>query len=104
MTRIDIGKDFSDVPLGRFKADGNFSGERFRDEKLAPAMKKAPPVHVRIDHVEGYGSSFLEEAFGGLVRKSGFNKADVERDLVIELEDKSFETYRDLIWSYIRKA
>ena len=105
MKTIDIGRDFSDAPLGRFKTDGEFSGQRFREEFLAPALRESAPVHVRIDHAEGYGSSFLEEAFGGLVRIEKFPKDELRHKLVIDLDDMAnYDMYRRLIWSYIDRA
>ena len=38
-------------------------------------------VTVVMDGVAGYGPSFLEEAFGGLVRKEGFDKQSLESRL-----------------------
>lgn len=62
MKRINIGKDFSDTPWGRYHDDGPVSGERFREEFLKPALKEGEKVCVSIDDAEGYGSSFLDEA------------------------------------------
>src|SRR6266487_211951 len=104
MKTIKIAADYSDTPLGRYPTDGDFSGERFREEFLRPALTEADSVTVVIDDVEGYGSSFLEEAFGGLVRKRYFTKDQLELKLKIEFEDKDFEMYRDVIWKYIREA
>lgn len=36
---IYIARDYSDTPAGRYKSDGNYSGERFREELLYPALK-----------------------------------------------------------------
>ncbi len=70
--KIDIAKDFSRFPAGRFRTDGRYSGERFREEFLVPALKKRGTVTIIMDGVSGYGPSFLEEVFGGLVRAEGF--------------------------------
>lgn len=70
--KIIIAKDFTDTPGGRFKAEGNFSGELFREEFLLPqyldAKSKHEKLQVDFDGGYGYAPSFLEEAFGGLVR------------------------------------
>ena len=73
---LNVAKDFSPYPSGRYKRDGPHSGEVFRDDWLVPALQESQELVVELDDVEGYGSSFLEEAFGGLVRK-GFSTADV---------------------------
>ena len=65
---IDIGKDFSRYPAGRYTSDGPFRGESFRSKFLVPALNNNHKIIVLLDDTAGYGSSFLEEAFGGLVR------------------------------------
>ena len=105
MKKIDIGLDFSKTPLGRYHPqDGPNSGERFRREFLVPALRSDPLVVVRIDQVEGYGSSFLEEAFGGLVRKEGFTHPELRDKLEIECLSDDFKLYKDAIWRHISRA
>ena len=104
MKQIDIAKDFSDTPLGRYPEDGPFSGERFREEFLYPALKEHGTASVSIDGTEGYGSSFLDEAFGGLVRKGYYTAKQLEEVLKIECGDPDYAIYRDLIWKYINEA
>lgn len=69
---ISIAGDFSPYPHGRFPKDGEHSGTAFREELLVPAVKQAlaenKVVVIDIDGVKALGSSFTEEAFGGLVR------------------------------------
>jgi hypothetical protein len=38
---ISIAKDFSDVPSGRYYTDGDWTGQKFRDEFLIPNLKKS---------------------------------------------------------------
>lgn len=97
---ISIAKDFSPFPAGRYLADGPYPGERFRDELLMPALKAHADVTVDLDGTTGFGSSFLEEAFGGLVRK-GFSVDELKRRLHIKSERQSYEVR---IWSYIAGA
>lgn len=63
-------KDFSPFPGPRKETVGPNSGERFRDEVLYKAIIENPDeeICVILDGTAGYGSSFLEESFGGLVR------------------------------------
>lgn len=71
---IKIASDFSEEPSGRYHPkDGKYTGERFRNEFLMPQLKQKNKIIIDFDGAEGYGSSFLEEAFGGLVR-CGFDK------------------------------
>lgn len=72
--RIIIASDFSDTPGGRYRKDGEFSGEEFRDELLRPAFESLgtnAKLTIDLDGAYGYPVSFLEEAFGGLARQFG---------------------------------
>ena len=62
---INIARDFSKTPAGRYLTDGPFSGEHFRESVLLPALQTHELLKVDLDGTLGYGSSFLEEAFGG---------------------------------------
>ncbi|MBD5641877.1 MAG: STAS-like domain-containing protein [Desulfovibrio sp.] len=72
MTTINIANDFSLYPGGRYPEDGPKSGQEFRESFLVPLLQKDEPIRIELDGTRGYGSSFLEEVFGGLVRK-GFS-------------------------------
>lgn len=100
MVMISIASDFSRFPGGRYVTDGPHSGEKFRDNVLIPAFSKNEKVSVNLDGTRGYGSSFLEEAFGGLVRK-GINVADINNKLEIITKDK---TLKREILEYIKLA
>lgn len=65
---VDVGKDFTRFPAGRTRTDGPYCGEVFRDEFLRPSLDAGQQIIVKLDGALGYGSSFLEEAFGGLIR------------------------------------
>jgi len=101
-------RDFSKAPFGRYKSDGEFSGEAFREilaNKLKYSQEHNEPLIIKLDNVYGLGSSFLEESFGGLVRKGLFTKEELlessPRLLQIETE---FDFYAIEIESYIREA
>ncbi len=68
---IIICKDFTDAPGPRFKSQGDFSGEAFREDFLIPKFKEAlkEKLVINFDGTFGYPTSFLEEAFGGLKEK-----------------------------------
>ncbi len=103
MVMINIAKQFSSTPGGRFYTDGPYSGQKFRDEVLVPALKTGDRVEVVLDGVRGYGSSFLEEAFGGLIRL-GQDKVELAKRLSITVHSPMFKHYKDLIEMYIEKA
>ena len=85
-------KRFSEFPGPRKESIGPNSGERFRDEVLYKAIQEFPneTFRIHLDGTAGYGSSFLEEAFGGLVRLGVSEKTMTEiiKNLVSE-EDPS---------------
>jgi len=68
---IDIGKEFSKILGPRFRRDGEFSGEEFREKFLEPNISAYQTIVIHLDSLSGYTPSFFEEAFGGLVRKHG---------------------------------
>ncbi len=55
-------------PGPRFKKLGPASGEEFRGW-IEKELKHSPELTIDLDGTEGYGSSFLEECFGGLIRR-----------------------------------
>lgn len=99
--QINVASDFSPFPAGRFREDGPASGEAFRVDILVPALRHHEVVCVHLDEAEGYGSSFLDEAFGGLVRNEGFLAGDLRKKLFIVTEDFGWEKE---IWHYIDSA
>lgn len=90
MTTITIATDFARYPFGRYRSDGANSGERFRDDFLVPALRReSGDLEIIVDGAIGMGSSFLEEAFGGLVRV-GFEKSMLTRRLkIVSSRDKT---------------
>ncbi|WP_273145967.1 STAS-like domain-containing protein [Oceanicaulis alexandrii] len=70
---INISKDFSFTPGPRYRKQGAHSGEAFREGKLVPALKLGGVIKVVFDGTAGFGSSFIDEAFGGLVRVNGYD-------------------------------
>lgn len=102
MAKINVARDFSRWPAGRYRADGPFSGEVFRDDILVPALDKAELVEVELDGARGYGSSFLEEAFGGLVRLGKFTSDQLLKRL--RLVSKDDPSLSQEIRSYIQHS
>ena len=88
ITVINIGRDFSRYPVGRYRTDGDSNGEAFRDDILVPKLAVGTRVRIELDDVLGYGSSFLEEVFGGLVRMN-YTEKKLEELLEIVSEDDS---------------
>ncbi|ATP07395.1 hypothetical protein CF134_00735 [Aeromonas salmonicida] len=99
--RIDIAKDFSDMPFGRNQNDGPDNGERFREEILYPKFISSDEVHVYMDGAMGYGSSFLDEAFAGLYRNHKISKSEIKRKLKLHC---SLDFILKSAWLYVDEA
>lgn len=85
---INIAREFSRFPAGRYIDDGPFSGAAFRDDYLKPALDQGEALVLELDGVRGYGSSFLEEAFGGLVRL-GYAPEKIKQKITLKSTDDS---------------
>jgi hypothetical protein len=72
---LSITNEYTPLPGPRFRKQGPKSGEEFRESILEPRFKEAQKrgeiILVDLDGGYGYGTSFLEEAFGGLARIYG---------------------------------
>lgn len=97
---LKISEQFSRYPAGRFLTDGPFSGEKFRQDFLESAIREGKKLIIDLDGTRGYGSSFLEEAFGGLVRE-GFNAEKVLEIFSFKSKDPSLKLE---IQNYIKHA
>ncbi len=108
MAIFNIGKDFSDHPIGRFYSDGNSSGEEFREEYLLPRVLKladSEKLAIIIDEeVDGYGSSFLVEGFAGIVKYGYMTGDELLAKIEIHFSDDDFKFFKDKIESYIKNA
>lgn len=91
MTTLSVARQFTEYPGGRFRRISEYSGEQFREELLEPAVKSGEEVIVELDGVVGYGSSFLEEVFGGIVRAMRWlTRDEVDRHLKISSSRESW--------------
>ena len=102
--RIVIAEVFSPYPAGRYRDDGEFNGTAFREDHLVPALRKFERVEVVFDGVAGFGSSFLEEAFGGLIREEGMSKEFLDRHLVLSTTEGDLEDDVELARTYMAEA
>lgn len=99
---IKIANVFSRVPAGRVPADGNYNGQKFRKEFLVKNLRINDKLIIDFDGLEGSGSSFLEEAFGGLINYEKFTLLELRNKLdFISEEDKSIILE---IWTYLENA
>ena len=96
---IDLATEFTDFPFGRYRDDGDMSAEVFREDILIPALNHHDRVTVNLGGTNYYGSSFLEETFGGLVRQ-GFTKEELEEKL--KIVHKALPSIEEEAWVYIK--
>jgi hypothetical protein len=105
---INIGKDFSSHPIGRYRSDGDGSGEVFREDYLLPVLSglvKDEKIEIILDDgVDGYGSSFLVEAFAGVVKVGAMKSEELLNKLIFKYDDQDFNFYEEKIKEYISKA
>ena len=99
-----IAEDFSPYPAGRYPEDGEFNGTTFRRDHLVPALGEFDRVEVVFDGVAGFGSSFLEEAFGGLIREEGMGNEFLDNHLVLSTTEADLDDDVELARKYIAEA
>lgn len=96
---FSIARDYTPFPGPRFTRQGSFSGERL-GQVLAKRLRSSPGrFRIILDGTVGIGSSFLDQAFGGLVSDHGFDARDLESrlDLVSEIDPSYVHTIRNSI-------
>lgn len=103
---IKIAELFTPYPGGRYSVGKNDSGQEFRDSILFPELKKAIEggyiLIIDLDGVAGYSSSFLDEAFGGLVREYHMDKGTLAKTMNLVSEEDPYCI--DEIMEYIENA
>lgn len=95
---ISVAMNFSKTPGPRFVRQGPHSGQKFRSSVLAPALNTLPnggALIVDLDGTAGYGSSFIDEAFGGLIRSEGFSRQSLLDSIQIK-SDEEIELIEDV--------
>ena len=104
--QFKISRDFSRTPGPRFREEGDWSGEVFRESYLLPFIQNANAegaiVLVDLDGTAGLGTSFLEESFGGLVRHNHYSQAELLKLLDFKSSEEPFLV--EDIMTYIKDA
>ena len=97
---ISVTTDFSPYPVGRYISDGPVSAQRFREDFLKPPLYKSQKLHVTLDCPFGIASSFLEEAFGGLIREDKFEVLFLKKYVTLAGSEATVAK----IWKYVEEA
>ena len=87
--KINIAKDFSNAPAGRFASDGEFSGENFRNRFITPYINNPDVSSIILDFagLDGVAGSFWREVFKDI--------GDNRNKIIILDEEEDLEV---LIW------
>jgi len=108
MATLNIGKEFSIDPVGRYYSDSDASGEKFREEilrKKINALSENEKLTIILDDgVEAYGSSFLTEGFAGMVKYGYITSQELLGKIDIQFSDEDFFFYKEKVIQYIKEA
>ena len=105
---ILLAKDFSAVPVGRYKSDGQYTAEHFREDMLVGCMRAATlasPVTIDLTDVECLCAHFREEAFAGLTRHHGMGYSYIHPRLKFEPlgPDSHWKSTIEDLWQLVRE-
>ena len=91
---LSIAKDFSVTPGPRYIIEGDYSGQDCREKILLPRLQSAvsenKKLFIDLDGTAGYGTSFLEETFGGLIRENGYKHDDLLSILEFKSDEETY--------------
>lgn len=100
-----VVKEFSRTPSARVAKEGRFPGTDLRriiTPLIRQALREKKSFLIDLDGASGYGTSFLEEVFGGLIREEHFKYKELKGCLKIKSEEEP--ELEDEIWEYIIDA
>ncbi|MFA0696637.1 STAS-like domain-containing protein [Vibrio sp. 10N.222.49.C9] len=106
---ISVIKEFSDMPYGRYRFDApgseKTSGEIFREQYIRPVIEDKQVDKLVIDFRGEtlYVPSFINEAIGGIIRKSYLTKEQL-RDKISFLYPKETDQVEVLVERSIEQA
>ena len=104
--KLKISSEFHKAPGPRYRSEGNHSGEEFRTTILCPRVREALDKKVQLlidlDGTYGFGTSFLEEAFGGLIRNDKFSLWELNSVLSFVSEEEP--DLIDEVMTYMKEA
>ena len=100
--KYSIAEEYSKNPGARYSKQGPYSGEDFRDKVLEPFFNNKSEgdiLEIDLNGLNGYPSSFFEEAFGGIARR--FSQKEVLNSLRFICDDNPL--FIDDLLSYIKQ-
>ena len=99
---FSISQEYTKNPGARYKTQGPNSGQDFREKVLEPFFKnkeKGDVLVIDLNDLNGYPSSFFEEAFGGIARL--YKQEEVLKSLKFICTDNPL--FIDDLISYIKQ-
>lgn len=89
-----LSERFSPTPGPRYISEGDWSGELLRKsillEIVKNAIEKNETLCVDLDGTHGYGTSFLEEVFGGLIREDKLTLNQLRKHLTFISDEEPY--------------
>jgi hypothetical protein len=88
---INVRNDFSETPGPRYKTEGEYSGELFKELvilKAKQAIKEGKKLFIDLDGCPGYATSFLHEAFAETNIDLGISKKDFLKMLILKSDEE----------------
>ena len=101
---INIAKDYSRFPSGRYPEDGDGNATTFREKFLVPVLENDDRAIIVLDGAGGYPASFLDEAFAGLVKKEGYPAKKVLKSFDFRATEPGFGLFVYTIKAYLDAA
>lgn len=104
MKTIKVATEFSIIPSGRQIGDGSATGKHFYEilVKAILGLDKNEKLIIDFDGVLTAGSSFLDEAFAGLIRNNILSKKDFNE--IIEITATEHPEIKEKITKYVKSA
>ena len=85
------GVCFSQYPSGRYKKEGPATAQHLREDTIIPNLLLGHDLEIVMDGAAGFGASFLEECFGGLMRSKRITPFHVMQHMKIVTADASLK-------------
>lgn len=95
-----VPSEFSRFPGGRLRSHGPKSGEEFREDILLELYDSCNSLTIDLTGAVGFGSSFIDESFGELGKKYGFE--NIKQKLTLIADDDP--NLVPIVWSKIKKG
>ena len=102
METLTVAKDYSQYPGGRYLEDGVGNATDFREKHLVPMLEKNKPFLIDLNGVVAYPVSFIDEAFGALVRTKRYSADRLLKQIKFRATDPGLGVFVELIKDHIR--